>query len=109
MAKAVAAVGMVAVLALAGAAPASAQDLKFDEKTATAESQAATTVILKILVGGVLAIVLVAAIIYGVAKGMTQGNWGFFAACVIAVVVAVLAVKGIGNFFGIDLQNLMKK
>ena len=95
------------VLAMGGNAL--AQDLKFDEQTATRESQAATTTVIKILVGGVLVIVLIAAIIYGVAKGMTQGNWGFFAACVIAVIVAVLAVKGIANFFGIDIQNLMKK
>ena len=54
-------------------------------------------------------IVLITAVIYGVAKGMTRGDWGFFAACIISVIVAVLAVKGIASFFGIDLPDLMKK
>lgn len=103
-------VGLLTLAILLGIVlPASAQDLKFDEQTAVRESQAATTTVIKILVGGVLVIVLIAAIIYGIARGMTQGNWGFFAACVIAVIVAVLAVKGIANFFGLDLQNLMKR
>ena len=100
---------LAAVLVSMFAAPALAQDFKFDERTATRESQAATTTIIKILIGGVLVIVLIAAVIYGVAKGMTQGNWGFFAACILSVIVAVLAIKGIGQFFGIDLQDLMKK
>ena len=90
-------------------APVSAQELKFDERTATNESQAATTTIIKILIGGVLVIVLIAAVIYGVAKGMSRGDWGFFAACIISVIVAVLAVKAIASFFGIDLPELMKK
>lgn len=99
---------LLLVLAAAGA-PAFGQELKFDERTATKESQSATTTIIKILVGGVLVIVLIAAVIYGVAKGMTRGDWGFFAACIISVIVAVLAVKGIASFFGIDLPDLMKK
>jgi type IV secretory pathway VirB2 component (pilin) len=103
------AVLLLFLILAAAAGPAFAQELKFDEKTATKESQAATTTIIKILVGGVLAIVLIAAVIYGVAKGMTRGDWGFFAACIISVIVAVLAVKGIASFFGIDLPDLMKK
>ena len=97
------------LLFTAASGPAFAQELKFDERTATKESQAATTTIIKILIGGVLVIVLIAAVIYGVAKGMTRGDWGFFAACIISVIVAVLAVKGIASFFGIDLPDLMKK
>ena len=103
------AVLLLFLILAATAGPAFAQELKFDEKTATKESQAATTTIIKILVGGVLVIVLIAAVIYGVAKGMTRGDWGFFAACIISVIVAVLAVKGIASFFGIDLPDLMKK
>jgi type IV secretory pathway VirB2 component (pilin) len=103
------AVLLLFVILAAAAGPAFAQELKFDEKTATKESQSATTTIIKILVGGVLVIVLIAAVIYGVAKGMTRGDWGFFAACIISVIVAVLAVKGIASFFGIDLPDLMKK
>jgi TRAP-type mannitol/chloroaromatic compound transport system permease large subunit len=97
------------VLLAASPVPATAQELKFDERTATKESQTATTAIIKILIGGVLVIVLIAAVIYGVAKGMSRGDWGFFAACILSVIVAVLAVKGIASFFGIDLADLMKK